>query len=207
MTSCTVQLREPIEGDFESMVPMMADPVASRMATLMETRIGVRSWVGQGSVFSVELPRVASRLSLAARPNRVVETDGTSDLSGLSVLCIDDEQLIIDGMRALLEHWGCRVHTAQSLDVAAEILRADPIQAVFADYQLKEDQTGLDFLIEARKDAPDLHVALLTAEGTGDVLARAQAVGIMLLRKPADPAEIRQFLSDFGSQKAPYAAE
>ena len=181
--------------------------VASRMATLMDTRIGVRSWVGQGSVFSVELPRVASRLSLAARPNRVVETDGTSDLSGLSVLCIDDEQLIIDGMRALLEHWGCRVHTAQSLDVAAEILRADPSQAVFADYQLKEDQTGLDFLIEARKDAPDLHVALLTAEGTGDVLARAQAAGIMLLRKPADPAEIRQFLSDFGSQKAPYAAE
>ena len=32
MTSCMVQLREPIEGDFELMVPMMADPVASRMA-------------------------------------------------------------------------------------------------------------------------------------------------------------------------------
>ena len=119
----------------------------------------------------------------------------------------DDESIILDGMRALLEHWGYRVHTAQTIESARGILEQHAIRIVFADYQLKQDITGLDLLREIISHTPNMRVSLLTAEATPDLSNRAAESGIMVLRKPADPNEIRQFLIEAYDRKAPYAAE
>ena len=181
--------------------------VASRMSALMQTQINVRSWVGQGSVFSVRLPRGASRLSVATRQTRSISATPDQSLMDLTVLCVDDESLILDGMRALLEHWGCRVHTAQTIVSARDIFEQVPIQVVLADYQLKQDITGLELIKDLRRQKPDLKVSLLTAEATPDLSRKALDDGIMVLRKPADPNEIRHFLTDTDGRTAPYAAE
>lgn len=181
--------------------------VASRMAALMKTRIEVRSKVGHGSVFSVRLPREGSQISLATRQVRVGAANQDLTIRGLKVLCIDDETLILDGMRALLERWGCKVFTVQRIEEAGRICAQEPIKVIFADYQLKQDITGLDLLIKLIARDPDLRVSLLTAEATPDVANRASEHGIMVLNKPADPDEIKQFLVDAEGNKAPYAAE
>lgn len=181
--------------------------VASRMAALMKTRIDVRSWVGRGTVFSVRVPRMASRVSFEPRAARAHASGADQSIAGLNVLCVDDESIILDGMRALLEHWGCRVHTAQTIEAAREVLAQHAIQIVFADYQLKQDMTGLDLLQEIVAQISNVRVSLLTAEATPDLSNRAAESGIMVLRKPADPNEIRQFLIDASDRKAPYAAE
>lgn len=181
--------------------------VASRMAILMDTKIDVRSWVGRGSVFSVRLPRVAAQVSLASRATRPAPSKSDQSLLGLNVLCIDDESLILDGMRALLEHWGCKVHTAQTIDAARAVFAQEPIQIVLADYQLKQDMTGLELVKDFRTKNSNLKVSLLTAEATPEISRQAMDHGIMILRKPADPNEIRQFLSDSEGRKTPYAAE
>ena len=107
----------------------------------MKTRIEVRSKVGHGSVFSVRLPREGSPISLAARQVRVGAANQDLTIRGLKVLCIDDETLILDGMRALLERWGCKVFTAQRIEEAERICAQDSIEVIFADYQLKQDIT------------------------------------------------------------------
>ena len=181
--------------------------VARRMAALMDTRIDVRSWVGRGSVFSVRLPRVDARVAMAKRTARAPSQPAGQSLSGLNVLCVDDEKLILDGMRALLEHWGCRVHTAQTAEDARSIIAREPIKVIIADYQLKQAVTGLDLLIALTAEDPDLHVSLLTAEATAELSTKASENNIMLLRKPADPNEIRQFLTHADERNAPHAAE
>lgn len=181
--------------------------VASRMAALMGTQISVRSWVGLGSVFSVRLPRVASHATSSVRKPRAFGPSSDQSLTGLNVLCIDDESLILDGMRALLEHWGCRVHTAQTPEQARAIFDKEALQIIIADYQLKQDLSGLDLVREFTEAAPNLRVTLLTAEATPELSQRAGASGVMVLRKPADPNEIKQFLMDADDLKPPHAAE
>jgi Na+/proline symporter/signal transduction histidine kinase/ActR/RegA family two-component response regulator len=181
--------------------------VARRMAALMDTSINVRSRVGRGSVFSVQVPRAAPDVSPALRKVHAISPSADHSLSGLSVLCVDDESLILDGMRALLEHWGCRVHTAQTLSDARTIFDREPLQVVFADYQLKQEVSGLDLLQELMLASPHLRVSLLTAEATPELSQRARDQGVMVLRKPADPNEIKQFLMEARDAKAPYAAE
>ncbi|MEO1662195.1 MAG: PAS-domain containing protein [Pseudomonadota bacterium] len=181
--------------------------VASRMANLMNTKIEVRSWVERGSVFSVQLPRMESHGSLLSRSVETSSPGLSQDLSGLTVLCVDDESLILEGMRALLERWQCRVFSTQTLEQAEAILDREKIHVVFADYQLKQDRTGLDLLVSLRREKPDLRGALLTAEATDEIATRAQDAAIMVLRKPADPNEIRRFLSEASSQIVSYAAE
>ncbi|MEO0551161.1 MAG: PAS domain-containing hybrid sensor histidine kinase/response regulator [Pseudomonadota bacterium] len=181
--------------------------VASRMAHLMKTKVDVRSWVGRGSVFSVRLPRMASRAELGLRSADVSRAHLPQDLSGLTVLCVDDERLILEGMRALLERWQCRVHLAQSLAQAEALLEHETIHVVFADYELKQTRSGLDLLITLSGDKPDLKVALLTAQATEEIANRAQDAGIMVLRKPADPNDIKHFLAEASAQIVSYAAE
>ncbi|MHA7900045.1 MAG: PAS domain-containing hybrid sensor histidine kinase/response regulator [Henriciella sp.] len=181
--------------------------VASRMAALMETRIEVRSWVDKGSVFSVRLPRIETQVSITPRPTRPSQPQMDASLSGLNVLCVDDEQLILDGMRALLDRWGCRVRTAQTPEEAWAIFEAEQIDVVLADYQLKQDQTGLELVAAMLTQSPNLRASLLTAEATPELYNRAVGFGVSLLRKPADPNEIRHFLTDTSGALTPYAAE
>ena len=175
--------------------------VASRMASLMQTRIEVRSEVGRGSVFSVCVPRVASKTAKTIRIGHEASSSRAQDFARLNVLCVDDEHIILDGMRALLERWDCQVFTAQDAQKARALFDKERIDVVFADYQLKLAQTGLDIVKSLREARPHLHAALLTAEATTEIAAQAQALNIMVLRKPADPDEIRQFLSEHGSFK------
>lgn len=181
--------------------------VASRMAALMKIRIEVRSKIGRGTVFSVGLPRAAARRSVSSRTRRASAPSVPGSLRDLSILCVDDESIILDGMRSLLEHWGCRVHTAQTIEQAISVFESEPINVVFADFQLKQDETGLDLLKRLRNRNPSLHAALLTAQATNEMAIQTRAEDIMLLHKPADPNEIRQFLADAGAEKPPYAAE
>ena len=67
-------------------------------------------------MFRVEVPIAAAQAPsvVAIRKPRGPATP----LAGLTVLAIDNEPSILEGMRALLTGWGCEVITAASLDAA-----------------------------------------------------------------------------------------
>lgn len=44
-------------------------------------------------------------------------------LTGTRVLCIDNESLILEGMKAMLSGWGCEVFTATSIGGAKSVIR------------------------------------------------------------------------------------
>jgi CheY-like chemotaxis protein len=159
--------------------------IVERVANLLGHPVALRSTVGRGSVFSVAMPRAKARPAAQVSPRR------SGALGGLRVLCVDDEQPILDSMDALVTRWGGVVDTARSFE-EAEALEPG-WNAALIDYHLGSERTGLD-LIE-RLGGSLGHVALVTAETNEDLLASARAAGVAILHKPLQPAVLRTFLS------------
>ncbi len=94
-------------------------------------------------------------------------------------------------MEALLERWGAHVFKATSMAQALS-LHGD-WDVILADYHLEADGNGLDLL---DKLADRAHIlALITADQSEQMLARAAVMGIEVIRKPVAPASLRIFLS------------
>jgi len=180
--------------------------ICDRIARLLGLQLGLRSQPGRGSVFSVRVPRCEDAVarqraeSAAAKPAVALP----SSLVGVTVLCVDNEQEILDGMQALLGRWGMKVLTARDSDEALRLAGTERPQVLLVDYRLsKGDRDGLDLLEELSggRDEP-LAAALITADHGSDVAERARSLGIPLMRKPVKPAALRAMLSALAVRSA-----
>jgi len=157
--------------------------VAKRMAELMQAKLDVKSVLGTGSVFSVLLERAK------AQPQRTIITPKSQKrradkLTGLTVLCVDDEVSILEGMRALLSRWDCDVLTCTNGEDAIELVCTHDVTAIIADFQLGKHENGLQVIAHLRPHlvAPD-NVCLLTARKTKDIERYAANDNIRILVK------------------------
>ena len=176
--------------------------ICQRISRLLEHDLNARSEVGHGSMFSILLPRVAALHGQAPAPaaTRLQPLHRDNLLAGLRVLCVDNDQEILDGMRALLGRWQVHVITASTVDQALQQLAARP-DVVLVDYHLHDRLDGLETL-DALQAASPLPIpgALLTADGRDELKQLARSRGYRLLTKPVKPASLRAFLSALHEQ-------
>ncbi len=73
-------------------------------------------------------------------------------LAGITVLCIDNEPPILDGMETLLGGWGCRVIKAPDLEDAGRCVAEAkvPPDGLLVDYHL-DGGNGIDAIAELRR--------------------------------------------------------
>lgn len=168
--------------------------IAERISRLLNHPINLRSWLRQGSVFSVdvplgEMPHIAPVMMQASAPS-------LSSFAGLHILCVDNDPNILAGMKALLEGWGCIVLVANDEETALEALRQRIPDLVIADYQLDDGVTGLQ-LVEALSMASnrDFPVLVITANNTEDIRRLTEEQGHMFMAKPVKPARLRALMS------------
>lgn len=72
---------------------------------------------------------------------------------GISVLLVDDNQLVLESVSAWLEDDGFNVHTALCGEEALQLLRTMPIDFVMVDLKLP-DMSGEAFIIRAIRQYP-----------------------------------------------------
>ncbi|MFD2190902.1 NahK/ErcS family hybrid sensor histidine kinase/response regulator [Pistricoccus aurantiacus] len=171
--------------------------IADRMSRVLNHSIRVRSWEGQGTVFSVSVPRVAAQLASPIKEHEALRRKG-NHLAGARILCIDNESLILEGMKAMLSGWDCEVFTATSIGGAKSILRhldQDP-DAILADYHLDNEVTGL-MALEALSErlSGEVPGILITADRTLEVAEEIKRSGYHMLLKPVRPAALRALLT------------
>ncbi len=172
--------------------------ICQRISRLLDHRLNARSRVGSGSMFSILLPLVAAPQLPAATsspaPSPVTRADS---LAGMRVLCVDNDQEILDGMRALLGRWQVQVITASTVDQALEKVVERP-DVMLVDYHLHDRLDGLDTLVAlGQKAGRAIPGALLTADGRDELKRMARDRGYRLLTKPMKPASLRAFLAAF----------
>ncbi len=167
--------------------------ICARIATLLGTRITVRSALQAGSTFAFTL--APARMADVAPPEPAPVAP--APLAGLRCLVVDDDPAILDGTHALLTQWGCEVEcVATGAEALARLGTGDIVyDAVLCDLQLAGDADGVEVIEAAHRLQPGA-LAVLVSGATGpEVLQRLRHGGVTLLTKPVAPAKLRALLT------------
>src|SRR5713226_6428301 len=117
------------------------------------------------------------RLMCARLPARALPStssfprSGKRSMSKGSILVVDDESEIREGLEVLLKGEGYGVSSADSGESGLAKLEEHPFDLLLLDVSLP-DRNGLDMLKEIRRRDPQLSIVLITAYGSID-MARA----------------------------------
>ncbi len=167
--------------------------IVRRIGVALGSPVTVRSRSGAGSVFELTVPR-------ADAPQRMPSDapgDPTDRLEGMLVLVVEDDVEILAGMEALLGSWGCFVLLARNALEAAQQLDASPRfpDAVITDHRLSGGQTSDDVIALLERAVPTPVPVIVVSGETSDASAVLAPGQIPVLRKPMEPALLRQVLA------------
>jgi CheY-like chemotaxis protein/nitrogen-specific signal transduction histidine kinase len=173
--------------------------IVKRLVATLGLALELDSVPGKGSRFSVFLPvspRPATAKAAAGQPAAV-----PVHALNLRILCVDNEETILNAMAALLGGWGCDVRVATSLKA---IVRDKTLELWLPDLILMDfhlDQTsGLDAIEWLHQNlGGHIPAALLTADRSELVRKLAGARNIPILHKPIKPAALRALVASLGN--------
>jgi Na+/proline symporter/signal transduction histidine kinase/CheY-like chemotaxis protein len=180
--------------------------IVERISKLLDHPIQFESELGKGTHFVVQVPR-----TMAESTRRVISSDANQDVSrdmnGLRVICIDNDNNILEGMAGLLSKWNCETITAMSGNAAVSALaditkNGDALPSIaLVDFHL-DKETGLDVVKRIRREiSDDITFVLVTADRSNELKKKSESVGIGVLNKPVKPAALRALLSQIQLQK------
>jgi Na+/proline symporter/signal transduction histidine kinase len=175
--------------------------IVERIARVLDCEVVLKSKFGRGSRFSVAVALASAAVDKAALPS--LRKSAAGSLAGTTVLCIDNEPSILDGMRVLLGGWGCRVLTATDLTAALAAIAGGGHEpdGLLVDYHL-DGSNGVGAITELRRrHGGDLPAILVTADRSVLVREEARIAAVQLLNKPVKPAALRALLTQWRVQR------
>ncbi len=166
--------------------------ITRSFAEILDIPLRLQSTLGQGCSFSVSLPIAQAK----AMPKPVVNKQ--VNLQGLSVLCIDNDPKVLAGMVELLTAWQCKVHGVSNQADAMEIFarHGNNFEILLVDYQLDNDENGLEIISELRKQSQrHIPAILITATTEADIEQKTEKARVGYMRKMVKPAALRAMMS------------
>jgi signal transduction histidine kinase/DNA-binding NarL/FixJ family response regulator len=167
--------------------------IVDRLCRLLNYPIELTSTPGRGSRFAISVPLTAA-LQLAEHPLQ----ESVDQAIGKSVIVVDDDTLVLEGMRGVLKSWGCSVVIATSEDRALAALSEGENRPdiIISDFRLSDGKTGFDVIESIRRAFGAPIPAFLISGDTGpERLREARASGYYLLHKPVLPITLRSVVS------------
>jgi len=170
--------------------------IVDRLGRLLGHPVQLESNPGRGTRFSVSVPLAAELRDTVQLP--VVALHATDFAQGKRVMVIDDDVLVLDGMRGILQSWGCHVRTATS--GAAALARVadggEQPDLIISDLRLADGESGIEVIERLRKalGAP-IPAFLISGDTAPERLREASAGGYHLLQKPVSPMTLRATLN------------
>lgn len=175
--------------------------IVERVGRVLNHPVELISTPGRGSVFAVDVPvtvEVPAQIAAAKAARRPgVRVDG------LTILCIDNDRKILDGMAALLTGWGCRMLCETSAKAAIRMLKRDAAapDVLLVDYHL-DAGNGIEAVADLRGIfGTALPAILITADRSPQIRRDAQAKDIAVLYKPLKAAALRALLAQFSARR------
>ncbi|MFN3349871.1 ATP-binding protein [Pseudorhodoplanes sp.] len=152
--------------------------------------VTVSSSVGQGTVFTLYLPRSHEAPQRSA-PLRIGDD---APVAAGSVLVVEDNTEVADIATALLNELGYQVTRVASAQTALDVLASgERFDLVFSDVVMPGGMNGVELAHRIGKDYPGLPVVLTTGYyNAGD---KPLPRGLPVVRKPYDIAELKKAVS------------
>jgi signal transduction histidine kinase len=168
--------------------------IVKRLTVLLETPLALKSEIGKGSMFAVEVacadPAPSAPMpELESRPDLFVQE---------LVLVVDDEIAIQQAMRSLLTSWGLSVSATGSgremLDAVASCKTRPSL--ILCDYRLRDEENGITVIERLRAEFnEDIPGVLISGDTAPDRLKEAEESGFVLLHKPVPHGKLRATLT------------
>jgi len=173
--------------------------IVKRLAGLLQAPLSLRSRVGHGTVFTLEVPE--------GKPQRTDEplSKGKPAL-GLTldhrlIVVVEDDQAVRSGLEVLLKGWGASVLCFESVAACitwsqlADLENPHP-DLVIADYRLETGHTGVEAIRMLRRRFGEKLPAIVV---TGSLMTghekEAQENNFHLLVKPVVPNKLRAMIA------------
>lgn len=152
---------------------------------------GGSAWIrtnARGTTVSIVLPR-GSKSTPKVDETEERSTKNAARLSGLRVLCVEDDEAVAEVTTALFVAWGCTVDWKRN---AVEALQTDlnDYDLVFSDVQMPGSMDGISLAKEIVKNWPDLPVLL--ASGYAIAPERIRTLHIDLIAKLYNAEQLRR---------------
>lgn len=175
------------------------------LSELIGAPVSLRSSRGRGSVFTVDL--AVGHPADASQAEPLAHATLTTTLGAHTIVVIEDDAAVRDGLEALLLGWGAHVHSFDSL---ASFMRwavsshtAVTPDLVVVDYWLEPGVNGVDTLAAVREqfgaDIPAILVSATTLS-PHDIHSRVERVHVLI--KPVAPVKLRALITHTIGQPA-----
>lgn len=172
--------------------------IVRRLAGLLDHPMQMHSRPGQGTVFSLDVPRLTNEAPAG-------EENGATapiDLDG-HVVIVDDDPAVRDALGKLLTQWGLEVQLLSDLHQVRHYQYVAP-HVVLADYHLLMGETGLDAIAIIRSRwGLQIPAILITGDTRSDTMQLLTSLGHAVLYKPIRPAQLQALLRKLLSGKSP----
>lgn len=159
--------------------------IIKRLVELLDIPLEMKSKVGEGTMVRLSLPRASTFTE------RAVAAEADFPFEQLTVLAIDNETEVLEGMKTLLGGLGCEVFLAGGTGQALDAAKRTPPDVVLCDFRLSGDDNGLDTVMQLRALQPDLPAILVTGDTSADRLREARDAGLIVLHKPVRVNDLR----------------
>ena len=168
--------------------------IVERIAALLSLDLQVKSEPGKGSMFAVDVP-LGDALKIVESGNVAAFPEG---LKGRLIVVIDDNQDVLNSMKANIERWGCHTIFAKDASRALVALISSDLEPDFiiSDYHLANGENGFDAIDQIRKEfSNDIFTILMTSDPNPAIREMSQQKGHAFMAKPLNLAKLRALLS------------
>lgn len=188
------QLRNPERDHSKGLGLGLA--IVKRLCALLGHDLSLDSTLGKGTRFSLVVERVTETNVSVYTLNPSIPLH-PGQLTGKSVMVIDDDSRITSAMKELLTRWGITVKTAWNLEQAMALVNSGFVpDLAICDYRLRESLTGVDVLQQINKlVGRKLPALLITGDTAPERLKDAHISGYALMHKPVNPAKLRNAIA------------
>ena len=167
--------------------------IVQRLVKLLGLKLEVRSELGRGSVFALDVP---AGQTVAPSAEHCSSAPAARPASAPQVLLVEDDPAVRDATRMLLKVEGYRVVTADSLAAARSRAAEHPqLDLLVTDYHLNNGETGTQ-VIAALREAVGKHLkaVLITGDTSAAVKELRHDERLRLASKPIHAEELLKLM-------------
>ena len=167
--------------------------IVKRLLELQGYPFRMTSSIGNGTTFSFKLPlgseQYVSNIIYREKNERKIDFIK-------SILVIDDEQQVLDGMNLILRDWQQNICIANSAKQAINFVdKGFMPDIIISDYRLQNNQTGADVINHILDQLPKhTQIVFITGETEPSKIKEVRSHGYPLIHKPIMGAGLKSML-------------